>query len=89
MMVVFAAPTLFSQSAPRPPIDFRYTGAANPKGGSLIAVIIDGQGRRYYAKAGDFLEGRYHILRVDKNAIQVAYVDGTGKRTIRLTTQQR
>jgi hypothetical protein len=88
--LMLATPPLFAQSAAKPPIDLKYVGIVKRRAPSPpLAVIVNAQGRRCLLAAGDLLEGRYRILRVDENEIQVAYVDGTGQRTIRLTSQRR
>jgi len=47
-------------------------------------VLRDDRGV-YYGAEGDVVEGRYRILRVAADAIEVSYVDGRGRTTIPLS----
>ena len=42
----------------------------------------------YYGGEGDVIEGRYRILRISADSVDLAYVDGRGRRTISLTGGQ-
>lgn len=68
-----------------PPITFKFIGIVETGDRSAkIAVLSDGrsvlQGRE-----GDIIEGRYRILRIGVESIEMAYLDGRGRQTIRLT----
>ena len=53
-----------------------------------IALLSDGRGGPpIYGKEGDVIEGRYKIVRIGTESIEVAYLDGHGRQTIRLTGQ--
>ena len=70
---------------PPPPIELRYIGTAKQgAAGRQYAVLRDDRGI-YYGAEGDVIEGRYRILRVSADSVDVAYVDGRGRRTIALT----
>ena len=74
---------------PPPPIQLRYIGTAKQgAGGKQLAVLRDDRGI-YYGAEGDIIEGRYRILRVGADSVDVAYVDGRGRRTISLTGGQK
>jgi len=74
---------------PPPPIQLRYIGTAKQgAGGRQLAVLRDDRGI-YYGAEGDIIEGRYRILRVAADSVDVAYVDGRGRRTISLTGGQQ
>ena len=40
-----------------------------------------------HGKEGDIIDGRYRILKIGTESIEMAYVDGRGRQTIRLTGQ--
>lgn len=74
---------------PPPPIQLRYIGTAKQgAGGKQLAVLRDDRGI-YYGAEGDIIEGRYRILRVTADSVDLAYVDGRGRRTISLTGGQQ
>ena len=53
-----------------------------------VAVLTDGKGGvPIYGGEGDTVEGRYKILRIGTESIEMAYLDGRGRQTIRLTGQ--
>ena len=47
------------------------------------AVLRDDRGV-YHGREGDIIEGRYRILKIGAESIELAYVDGRGRQTIRL-----
>jgi len=49
-------------------------------------VLSDARGV-YYGHEGEIVEGRYRILRIGVESIDLAYVDGRGRQTIRQTGQ--
>lgn len=73
--------------APRlPPITYRFIGIAEAPNRSLtVAVLSDGVGHVFQGSVGDVIEGRYRILRIGPESIEMAYLDGRGRQTIRLT----
>ena len=40
-----------------------------------------------HGKEGDIIDGRYRILKIGTESIEMAYLDGRGRQTIRLTGQ--
>jgi hypothetical protein len=79
----------FAGSAPPqlPPITLKFIGVVE-RGGQMpkIAVLSDAAGHVFYGtEGGDPIEGRYRILRIGTESIELAYLDGSGRRTIRLT----
>jgi len=71
--------------APPPPIPLKFIGiveAPRPRG--KIAVLSDARGV-YYGREGDVVEGRYKIVRIGVESIEMIYVDGRGRQTIRLS----
>jgi hypothetical protein len=50
-----------------------------------IAVLSDGRGAPVYGKEGDTVLGQYKILHIGVESIEMAYLDGRGRQTIRLS----
>jgi hypothetical protein len=56
--------------------------------GSKLAVLAPGEGRApMHGQEGDIIDGRYRILKIGTESIELAYLDGAGRQTIRLTGQ--
>jgi hypothetical protein len=71
-----------------PPIVLKFIGFAKQgTTGRLYAVLRDDRGI-YYGAEGDMVEGRYRILRVTTNEVEIAYVDGRGRTKIPLAGGQ-
>jgi hypothetical protein len=73
---------------PPPRIPLKYIGdMADPAApGRRIAILSDGRGA-YYGREGDIIEGRYRVMRIGVESIELAYLDGRGRQTIRQTGQ--
>ncbi len=84
---IFTPPPVPSGPPPPPPIPLRYIGYVGSAGGSLTASFSDGRGNVIPAKEGDIIEGRYKVLRIGADSVELAYVDGRGRQTIRLSGQ--
>jgi len=84
----FTAPPVPAGPPPPPPITLRFIGLIEgaPRAGR-IALLSDGRGGLMHGKEGDTIEGRYRMLRVGTDSIEMAYVDGRGRQTIRLSGQ--
>lgn len=67
-----------------PPITLKFIGIARQGAGRLYAVLRDERGV-YYGAEGDVVEGRYRILRVSAETVDVSYVDGRGRMSIPLS----
>lgn len=73
---------------PLPPIPLRFIGLVDaPSQAGRVAILSDGKGNVFYGKEGDTIEGRYRMLRVAPEAVELAYVDGRGRQSIRLSGQ--
>jgi len=83
--VVPAAPAEPAGPPPPPPITLRYIGMAKQGAGGKQLVVLRDERGIYYGAEGDVIEGRYRILRVAPDSVDVAYVDGRGRRTIQLS----
>ncbi len=71
---------------PPPPITLKFIGVVEKADGTRIAVLSDGK-RPISGREGEEIEGRYKILKIGEESIDIAYIDGRGRRTIPLTGQ--
>jgi len=70
---------------PVPPIPLHFIGVVDKTTHKQkVAVLTDGRGV-FYGGEGDIIEGRYRILRIGVESIEMVYVDGRGAQTIRLS----
>jgi hypothetical protein len=73
---------------PPPPIPLRFIGVLNaPTQAGRVAILTDGRGATLMGREGDIIEGRYRLLRIGPDAVEMAYTDGRGRQVIRLTGQ--
>ena len=71
---------------PLAPITLKFIGIVEaPEHGEKIAVLSDGRNAPFYGKEGAIIEGRYRILKIGVESVELAYADGRGRQTIRLT----
>ena len=71
---------------PVPPIALKFIGIVeSPTRGRKIAVLSDGRNPPFQGEEGAIIEGRYRLLKIGVESIEVAYLDGRGRQTIRLT----
>lgn len=69
-----------------PPITLRFIGIVERREkAERIAVLRDTVGHVFYGGEGEVVEGRYRIVRIGAESIELAYLDGQGRQTIRLT----
>jgi hypothetical protein len=69
-----------------PPITLKFIGIVeSPTQGEKIAILSDGRNAPFYGKEGAIIEGRYRILKIGVESVELAYADGRGRQTIRLT----
>jgi hypothetical protein len=77
-------PTSLPQTPSVAPIALKFIGVVEATEQSKrYAVLRDDRGV-YHGREGDIIEGRYRILRIGTESIELAYVDGQGRQTIRL-----
>jgi hypothetical protein len=70
---------------PLAPIPLKFIGVVErTTGGMKIAVLSDGRGV-YHGNEGDTILGQYRILKIGVESIEMSYLDGRGRQTIRLT----
>jgi len=68
---------------PPPPITLKLIGIVQGSG-KPIAALSDGKDV-FYGREGDIIEGRYRIIKVNVESIDIAYVDGRGQRRLGLS----
>jgi len=81
-----AAPTGPPPPPPVPPITLKFIGVMGTET-SKLAVLSDGRGAPFYGHEGEVVEGRYRILKIGVESVEIAYADGRGRQTIRLSGQ--
>jgi hypothetical protein len=69
---------------PVPPITLKFIGVISSDSIGKIAGLSDGK-FVYRGREGQTIEGRYRIVKIGEESIQIEYVNGTGRQTIRLT----
>jgi hypothetical protein len=78
------APSGPPATPPLPPIPLKFIGVVvTTEKSQTYAVLRDDRGV-YHGREGDIIEGRYRILKIGAESIELAYVDGLGRQTIRL-----
>jgi len=69
-----------------PPIALKFIGYIEAQGGKKIASLSDGK-NVWTAPEGGTVLGQYKIWRVGVESIDISYLDGRGRQTIRMTGQ--
>jgi hypothetical protein len=68
-----------------PPVPLRLTGRFESPDGRVVVTLKDSAtGALFHASEGDIVDGRYRLLKVGVQSVVVAYLDGSGQRTIAL-----
>jgi hypothetical protein len=62
----------------------KFIGVVTRQGTSKIAVLSDGK-FVFHGREGDIIEGRYRVVRIGEESVQMEYLDGRGRQTIRLS----
>lgn len=79
------SPPPMPAGATTPPITLKFIGIVEaPEKSKRWAVLSDNRGV-YQGREGDTIEGRYRILKIGTESIELAYLDGNGRQTIRLS----
>ncbi len=72
---------------PPPPITLKFIGIVQAPS-QKMAVLSDATTHDvFYGHEGDIVDGRFRILRIGVESIEMAYVDGRGRQSIRLSGQ--
>ncbi len=83
--MVVAVPSGPPPPPPLAPITMRFIGLVEaPEHAQKIAILSDGRGI-YQGREGDIIEGRYRIVRIGVESVEMVYLDGRGRQTIRLS----
>lgn len=80
------APPVPSGPPPPPPIPLKFIALVERANGVKWAVLSDGK-VTMYGRDGDNIDGRYRIVKIGTESIEVTYLDGRGRQVIRLTGQ--
>ena len=78
------APTGPPPPPPLAPITLKFIGVMGPES-AKIAILSDGRNPPFLGKEGAIIEGRYRILKIGVESVEIAYADGRGRQTLRLT----
>jgi hypothetical protein len=71
---------------PLPPIPLKFIGIIEvPTQTKRIAAFVDTAGHSYHGREGEIVAGQYRILKIGVESIEMAYLDGRGRQTIRLS----
>jgi hypothetical protein len=82
------APPVPSGPPPTPPIPLKYIGLLERGApGGRVAILSDGRGSTFQAREGEVIDGRYTVIRIGPDSIELSYVDGRGRQTLRLSGQ--
>ncbi len=78
---VFAPPApVGPPPVPRIPLQYLGTFTVN---GQRLARFRDERGYTFNGKEGETLEGRYRVLRITQDSVDLAHIDGRGQQTLR------
>ena len=73
---------------PPPPIPLKFIGVLERANGVKWAVLSDGKSPvPLYGKDGDIIDGRYTIVKIGTESIEMTHADGRGRQVIRLNGQ--
>jgi len=71
---------------PPPPIALKFIGIVDAgQSKKVVAILSDGRGSPVYGREGETVLGQYRILRIGTESIEMSYLDGRGRQTIRFT----
>jgi hypothetical protein len=70
-----------------PPMPLKFIGLVEKVDGTRWAVLALGEGRTMHGVEGAIIDGRYRIIKIGIESVDMAYLDGLGRQTIRLTGQ--
>lgn len=80
------APPVTAGPPPAPPIPLKLIALVERASGVKWAVLSDGK-VTMYGRDGDTIDGRYRIVKIGTESVEVTYLDGRGRQVIRLTGQ--
>ncbi len=71
---------------PPPPIPLKFIGILERANGEKWAVLSDGK-VTMHGRDGDIVDGRYRIVKIGAESVELTYADGKGRQVVRLTGQ--
>ena len=77
-------PVLPPGPPPPPPIAVKFIGVVSRRDVGKIAVLSDGK-NVYYGREGEIVDGRWRIVSIGEESLQIEHADGRGRQTVRLT----
>ena|SRR5436190_3468040 len=81
-----APPIVPTGPPPLPAIPLKFFGIVEATTQSKrIAALVDSTGHQFYGREGEVVAGQYRILKIGAESIEMAYLDGRGRQTIRLS----
>jgi hypothetical protein len=81
-----APPSVPIGPPPLPPIPLKFIGIVeDPSQSKRIAGFVDPTGHTFHGGEGEVVAGQYRILKIGAESIEMAYLDGRGRQTIRLS----
>jgi hypothetical protein len=84
--VVSNIPSAPAGPPPPPPIPLKFIGILEaPAQSKRIAALVDPTGHSFQGREGEIVAGQYRILKIGVESIEMAYLDGRGRQTIRLS----
>ena len=84
---VAPTPVVPAGPPPPPPIPYRFIGVVSGAPGvGRIAVLTDGR-TVVHGRVNEVIEGRYRIVQIGEESIQIEHADGRGRQTLRLLGQ--
>ncbi len=73
---------------PPPAITLKFIGVVQRGDGVSLAVLSPGEGMGpLYGREGDIIEGRYRLVRIGPDSLDIEYADGRGRQTLKLSGQ--
>lgn len=69
---------------PPPAISVKFIGIVSRRDIGKVAVLSDGK-NVYYGREGEIVDGRWRIVAIGEESLQIEYADGRGRQTVRLT----
>jgi len=87
-MPLFGGTSPAPAPAPASPITLKFIGLVQRGDGVSLAVLSPGEGKGpLYGREGDIIEGRYRIIRIGSESMEIEYADGRGRQTLKLSGQ--
>jgi len=84
--VITPQPSIPVGPPPAPPIPLKFIGIVEaPNQAKRLAALVDATGHSYHGAEGEIVAGQYRILKIGVESIDMVYLDGRGRQTIRLS----